>query len=169
MILTGLKKKMPWSFKQGERIKFMEQYMWIVWLAVFVISILIEATTMELVSIFFCAGSLVALIVSFIPGVGWWVEVILFVVISGASLLGLRPLMNKILKKQKRDTNIDELIGKKGLMIKGCDELNHGEIKVNGVIWTAISENDEIAIEANSKVVIVGVIGNKLVVKKEGQ
>ena len=147
----------------------MEQYMWIVWLVVFVIAIVVEATTMELVSIFFCAGSLVALIVSFIPGVQWWIEVILFVVISGASLLGLRPLMNRILKKQKRDTNIDELIGKKGLMIKGCDELNHGELKVNGVIWTAISEDDDIAIKENEKVIIVGVIGNKLVVRKEGK
>ena len=147
----------------------MEQFMWIIWLAVFVIAIIIEATTAELVSIFFCAGALVSLIVSFIPGVNWWVEVILFVIISGASLLGLRPLMNKFLNKEKRDTNIDEMIGKKGLMIKGCDELNHGEIKVNGVIWTAMSEDEKVEIKANEKVVIVGVNGNKLIVKKEGK
>ena len=147
----------------------MEQYMWIVWLGVFVVSIIIEATTAELVSIFFTAGSLVALIISFIPGVSWWIEVILFVVISGASLLALRPLMNKLLRREKRSTNVDELIGKKGLLIKGCDELNHGEIKVNGVIWTAVSEDDKVNIPEGDKVTIVGVIGNKLVVKKEGK
>lgn len=147
----------------------MEQFMWIVWLVVFVIAIIVEATTAELVSIFFCAGALVSLIVSFIPGVNWWIEVILFVIISGASLLGLRPLMSKFLNKEKRDTNIDEMIGKKGLMIKGCDELNHGEIKVNGVIWTAMSADEKEEIKENEKVVIVGVNGNKLIVKKEGK
>ena len=147
----------------------MEQYMWIVWLGVFVVSIIIEATTAELVSIFFTAGSLVALIVSFIPGVSWWIEVILFVVISGASLLALRPLMNKFLKREKRSTNVDELIGKSGLMIKGCDDINHGEIKVNGVIWTAVSDDDKVAIPEGERVTIVGVNGNKLIVKKEGK
>ena len=146
----------------------MEQYMWILWLVVFVISILVEAVTAELVSIFFCAGSLVALIVSFIPGVDWWVEVVLFVVISGASLLGLRPLMKKFLNKEKRATNVDEMIGKRGVMLKGCDEFNPGEIKINGVVWTAINLVDVEEIKVGEKVVIVGVDGNKLIVKKEG-
>ena len=144
----------------------MEQYMWIVWLAVFVISIIIEATTAELVSIFFAAGSVIALIISFIPGVEWWIELVVFVVVSGATLLGLRPLVNKLLKKEKRNTNVDEMIGKKGVMIKGCDELNYGEIKVNGVIWTAMSEDPKEAISENEVVIITAIQGNKLVVKK---
>lgn len=147
----------------------MEQYMWIVWLVVFVASIVIEAVTAELVSIFFCAGSLVALIVSFIPGVSWWIEVVLFVVISGASLLGLRPLMKKFLNKEKRATNVDEMIGKRGVMLKGCDEFHPGEIKLNGVTWTAINLVDNEEIKENEKVVIVGIDGNKLIVKKEGK
>ena len=147
----------------------MEQYMWIIWLVVFVVSIIIEAVTAELVSIFFCAGSLVALIISFIPGVDWWVETVLFVVISGASLLGLRPLMKKFLNKEKRATNVDEMIGKRGIMLKGCDEMHPGEIKFNGVVWTAINLVDNEEIKENEKVVIVGVDGNKLIVKKEGK
>ena len=142
--------------------------MWIIWLAVFVISIVIETATAELVSIFFCAGSLVALIVSFIPGVSWWVEVVLFVVISGASLLGLRPLMKKFLNKEKRATNVDDMIGRRGVMLKRCDEFHPGEIKINGVVWTAINLVDVEPIEADEKVVIVGIDGNKLIVKKEG-
>lgn len=144
----------------------MFEYMWAIWLGVFVLSIVVEALTAELVSVFFACGSLIALIISFIPGVPWWVQIVVFVVISGASLLGLRPLVNKVLKKEKRMTNVDEMIGKRGIMIKGCDELNYGEIKVNGVIWTAISVDEKIAINANEVVEIVAVNGNKLVVKK---
>ena len=140
--------------------------MWAIWLGVFVLSILIEALTAELVSVFFACGSLIALIISFIPGVPWWVQIVVFVVISGASLFGLRPLMSKVLNKEKRKTNVDEMIGKKGIMIKGCDELNYGEIKVNGVIWTAVSADEKETINANEVVIIVAVKGNKLVVKK---
>lgn len=144
----------------------MEQYMWVVWLVVFVLAIIIEATTSELVSIFFAAGALMALVISLIPNVAWWVELIVFVVVSGVSLLGLRPLMHKLLNKEKRDTNIDEIIGKKGIIIKKVDELNYGEIKVNGVIWTAISAEEKDVINENEIVTIVAVKGNKLVVKK---
>ena len=144
----------------------MEQYMWAVWLGVFVLSIIIEAATAEVVSIFFAAGSVIALIISFIPGVTWWIELIVFVVISGAALLGLRPLANRFLKREKRSTNVDEMIGKKGVMIKGCDELNYGEIKVNGVIWTAVNEDSSKPINENEVVEIVAIQGNKLVVKK---
>ena len=147
----------------------MEEYMWIIWLAVFVLSIIIEATTAELVSIFFAAGSLVALIISFIPKVDWWIETVIFVVISGVSLLGLRPLMNKLLKREKRNTNIDEMIGKKGIMIKEYDEFNYGEIKVNGIIWNAVNVIEKETIKANEVVTIVGVQGNKLIVRKENQ
>ena len=144
----------------------MEQYMWAVWLGVFVLSIIIEATTAELVSIFFAAGSVIALIISFIPGVEWWVQLIVFVVISAVALLGLRPLANRLLKKEKRNTNVDEMIGRKGVMIKGCDELNYGEIKVNGVIWTAVSEDSREPILEGEVVEIVAIQGNKLIVKK---
>ena len=144
----------------------MEQYMWAVWLGVFVLSIIIEAATAEVVSIFFAAGSVIALIISFIPGVTWWIELIVFVVISGAALLGLRPLANRFLKREKRSTNVDEMIGKKGVMIKGCDELNYGEIKVNGVIWTAVNEDSSKPINENEVVEIVAIQGNKLVVRK---
>ena len=147
----------------------MEQYMWIVWLVVFVLAVIIEATTAELVSIFFAVGAAITLIISFIPGVTWWIELIVFVVVSGASLLGLRPLMHRFLAKEGRRTNIDEMIGKKGLMIKGCDELNYGEIKVNGVIWTAMNENEKEPINEKEVVTIVAVKGNKLVVRKEGK
>lgn len=145
----------------------MEQYMWIVWLVAFALAIIIEAATTELVSIFFAIGSLVSLIISFIPGVNWWIEIIVFVVVSGASLLGLRPLMTKFLNREKRSTNVDELIGKKGTMAKCYNENSFGEIKVNGVVWTAVNEDEGEEIKEGEKVTIVAINGNKLIVRKD--
>jgi len=144
----------------------MEAYMWIVWLAIFIVAIIIEAAGPELISIWFVAGSLVAMILSFIPGIPWWVEAITFVVISVLTMLFIRPLIAKFTKTNKIDSNIDEIIGKKALMIKSCDELNYGELKLNGTIWTACSSENEISIPEGAMVEVVAVSGNKLIVKE---
>ena len=82
----------------------MAEYLWIVWLSIFVVALIVETGTTELVSIFFAFGALIAMIISFIPGVEWWVQLIIFVVLSGVSLAALRPVVKKYLNKEKRDT-----------------------------------------------------------------
>lgn len=143
----------------------MEAYLWIIWLSIFVLAIIIEAITSDLTSIWFAGGAMIALIISFIPGVAWWIQVIVFIVISTVMILGLRPLAKKLLKKNITSSNIDEMAGKKGIMIKGYDELNHGEVKINDVVWTAINADESKAIPQGTKVVVVAVNGNKLIVR----
>ena len=64
----------------------MLEYMWIIWLAVFLLALVIEGISSEIVSIWFALGALIALLASLIPGVEWWIQLILFVVISVATL-----------------------------------------------------------------------------------
>ena len=143
----------------------MLEYMWVVWLSIFVVALIIEATTTELVSVFFAFGAVIAMIISFIPGVEWWVQLIVFVVLSGASLAALRPLVRKYLNKEKRDTNVDEFIGKK---VNVIDLNNDGipEVKLNGLIWRIEPVDEEDKIAVGDKVEIVTIKGNKLVVRK---
>lgn len=143
----------------------MVEYLWIVWLSVFVIGLIIETGTTELVSVFFSFGALIAMIISFIPGVEWWVQLIIFVVLSGASLAALRPIVKKYLNKEKRETNVDEYIGKKANVI---DVNNDGypEVKLNGLIWRIEAVDEEEKIEVGEKVEIVTIKGNKLIVRK---
>lgn len=143
----------------------MEAYLWIIWLSIFVLAIIIEAITSDLTSIWFAGGAMIALIISFIPDVAWWIEVIVFIVISTVMILGLRPLAKKLLKTNITNSNIDEMAGKKGIMLKGYDELNHGEVKINDVVWTAIGADESKAIPQGTKVVVVAVNGNKLIVR----
>ena len=144
----------------------MEQYMWIIWLAIFVLAIVIESLSADLVTIWFALGGMIALIISFIPGVSWWIELIVFMVISVVTLLCLRPVATRLLKRNIVNSNIDEMIHKKGKMIKACDEINHGEVKINGVVWTAISSDEHQTIKEGSVVEVLAVDGNKLVVKE---
>lgn len=144
----------------------MEQYLWIVWLGIFVVALIIEATTAELVSIFFGFGALVAMIISFIPGVDWWIELVVFVVISGVSLFALRPLVKRVLNKQSRTTNIDSFIGKKHV-VSGANSLGYKEVKINGITWTVENINEEEPLEVGDKVQVVNIRGNTLLVRKE--
>ena len=81
----------------------------VVWLVIFVVSVIIEACTTELVSIWFSAGSIIALILSAIPNVPFYIPIIVFIVISLTLLLCLRPIIKKMLNKNTLNSNIDEI------------------------------------------------------------
>lgn len=144
----------------------MEQYMWIIWLSLFIIMIIVEASGPALVSIWFAFGALIALIVSFIPGVTWWIELIVFVTISIATLLALRPIFKKYFKRNVVHTNIDSFIGKKGYVIEDITYLKPGAVKIGDVSWTAIPLNEKEEIKENEIIEVVSLNGNKLIVKK---
>ena len=106
-----------------------EQYMWIIWLVLFVAMLIIEAIGPALVSIWFALGAVIALILSFIPEVAWWIEVIVFVVISIATLLALRPILKRYIKRNNYNTNIDSFTGKRGYVIEDITYLRPGAVK----------------------------------------
>ncbi|MDD3842733.1 MAG: NfeD family protein [Candidatus Izemoplasmatales bacterium] len=134
----------------------------IIWFAIVIFAGVIEASTMDLTSIWFAAGALVALIVSlFVPD--FIVQVVIFVIISAALLLSLRPIFTRYLKKNDIKTNADRLIGKTAVCSKAITDGERGEVRIDGKIWTAIS-NDDIII--GEKVEVLGIEGVKLVVKK---
>ena len=143
-----------------------ENYMWIIWLVLFVAMLIVEASGPALVSIWFSFGAIVALILSFIPGVEWWIEVIVFVVISVATLLALRPVLRKYIKRNKYNTNIDSFTGKRGSVIEDMTYLRPGAVKIGDVSWTAIPANKDETIVENEIIEVVAVNGNKLIVKK---
>ena len=144
----------------------MEQYMWIIWLALFVIMIIIEASGPALVSIWFSVGALLALIVSFIPGVAWWIEIIVFLVVSTACLIALRPICKRYFKRNTLNTNVDSFVGKRGYVIEDIEDLKPGAVKIGDVSWTAVPTDKKAKILENKIIEVVAVNGNKLVVKK---
>lgn len=143
-----------------------EQYMWIIWLVLFVLALVIEAIGTDLVSIWFAFGAIIALIASLVPDVSWWIELIIFLVVSLGSLAALRPLIHRYLRKNTTTSNVDSIVGQKGLLISRIDLLHRGEVKINDVIWTAIASKETETIEKGSVVKVLAVSGNKLIVTK---
>jgi membrane protein implicated in regulation of membrane protease activity len=144
----------------------MEQYLWIIWLAIFALAVIIEASGPNLVSIWFAIGSLVSLIISFIPGVAWWIQVIVFVVLSVVSFIALRPIFKRFMKHNLFNTNIDSYTGKKGIVVEEITLLNPGSVKIGDVKWSAIPLDEKEKFNVNDVVEVVAINGNKLIVKK---
>lgn len=143
----------------------MEGYMWIIWLSLFVIALVIEAFTAEIVTVFFAGGALVTLVISFIPNVPLWVEIVVFVVVSAALLASLRPLFKKYFIRDTVKSNIETIVGKKGRLTKGIDMLDSGVVLIGDVEWTAIANEDNAIMKEGETVEVVAVQGNKLIVK----
>lgn len=142
----------------------MENIMVWIWLAVTVIAIVVEIITPELVSLWFAIGGIVGIAFSFIPGLPWWGEIIIFAVLSMILLLSLRPVLSKYLKRKSLATNVDRLIGQDIRMITQADFDNLGTAKIGDVVWSVKSENQS-SLMADEIVRIVAVDGNKLIAR----
>ena len=144
----------------------MEEWMWLVWLIFAVAALIIEASTEAIVSIWFCVGAPISFAISFIPGVPYWGEIIIFVGVSLISFFLMRPFIKKwTAKKEKTRGYIDNLVGKKGIVLTKVDSLQSGEIEVNGMTWTASTLTNE-TFEEGEVARVVSVAGNKLFIDK---
>ncbi len=111
------------------------------WLVIMVVFLLMEAGTVTLVSIWFAAGALAALIASML-GAELWLQLTLFFVVSGALLAALRPMARKFFKPRITKTNVDALTGTQGYVTVDIDNLNaQGQVKLGAMEWTARSSD----------------------------
>ncbi len=145
----------------------MEMSMAIVWLAIAIVLSIIELTTMGLVTIWFAAGALVALLLSLV-GAPFLLQLAAFLVVSVAVLLLVRPLATKYVNKNATKTNIDAVVGRKLVVKKEIDNLKGtGKIDMDGSTWLAVSSVDNIVIPEGAIVRVVKVSGAKLIVERE--
>ena len=147
----------------------LDYYMLYVWLGVFVVALIVEGVTTELVSVWFAVGALVALPFGFFKE--FWISIIVFVVVSTVALIFTRPIVRRITQRRERKTNVDDVIGKKLKTITDITKFDAGEVKLNGIVYTAIlRDNDEKTISKDKIVEVVSIKGNRLVVKEiEGE
>ena len=136
-----------------------------IWVALLAAFIIIEASTAQLLTIWFAVGSLAALISTFITD-NIIIQVIVFVVVSAIALAVTRPLVKKMTKAQKQPTNADMYIGKEAVVTEDINNLEaKGLVKVGGSIWTARTEVDNYTIPAGSHVTVIKIEGVKLIVR----
>ena len=135
------------------------------WLAAAIILAIVEANTVQLVSIWFAAGALAAMVPA-ILGLSFTVQFAVFTVVSILTLAVTRPFVRKKLTVQKVETNSRALIGKVGKVIQPIDNLmSQGRVAVDEIDWSARSEDGK-PIPAGEEVLIKEIQGVKLIVER---
>ena len=136
------------------------------WAAALVVFLIVEAVTAGLVSIWFVFGSLVALICAAL-GAAVWLQIFWFVIVSVATLVLTRPLVKRYVDSRSVATNADRSIGRAAVVTERIDNLAAtGAVKLDGVVWTARSTDDAVAIETDERVTVRAIEGVKLIVER---
>ena len=135
----------------------------IIWLIALVVFAVAEAATVQLVSIWFAAGSLAAFITSLCHG-PVWLQAVLFLIVAIAALFLTRPLIKKHLNAQVKPTNADRVTGMACRVTEDIDNIAAtGAVSVQGKIWTARSKTGQ-PFKEGDLVRAVAIEGVKLIV-----
>ena len=135
----------------------------VVWLCLAGVFLFVEANTVALVSAWFAGGALAAMAAALL-GADVSLQVVLFVAVSGLLLALLRPILRRFIMPKQVKTNIDAIIGTKGLVLQEINnDLSQGKVKLDAMEWTARSTNGEV-LAPGTQVVVERIEGVKLIV-----
>ncbi|MGN1145359.1 MAG: NfeD family protein [Acetatifactor sp.] len=136
----------------------------IIWLIIVAVMVVIEIITLGLTTIWFGIGAVGAAVAAWM-GYGIWVQLVVFAVLSVVAMALCRPFAIRYLNRDKEKTNVENVVGKTVVVSKKIDnEMASGEVKLNGIEWTARSEDGRV-IPENERVTVTAVEGVKLIVK----
>lgn len=115
----------------------------LIWLILMVAFLFVEGNTVTMVSLWFGAGALAALIAA-LCGAQLWLQVVIFFAVSIALLAALRPLARKYFTPKLTPTNVDSVIGSVGIVTTDIDNIAaQGQVKLASMEWTARSSSGD--------------------------
>ena len=141
---------------------------WALWLIVGIISVIIEIFDPAFFFLALGVGAIATSLLSITPFIrnSLFGQLLIFAVLSFVTFLLMRKLGKKVLADSGVETNVYALKGQTGIVTQTIQPQARGRVKVGGEEWSAICEDDS-EIEVGSRVVVLGIDGNKLIVKKE--
>ena len=141
--------------------------MTVFWLIAMVVLLVVEGIIPGLVSIWFAAGALVALLAALL-GAPLWLQIALFLVASLVLLLLTRPLATKYVNSRTTPTNADRIIGRDCVVTERIDNLRGtGAVSVDGKVWTARLDTVDGCVPVGTIVKAARIEGVRLIVSKQ--
>ena len=133
------------------------------WLVVILILIIAEASTVNLVSIWFIGSGSISLILSLFVD-NFLLQFGVFVLLGLLLLVTTRPIISKFMRFRRENTNLDRVIGMVAKVTEDITKDEIGEVKVDGKKWSAISKDNLLI---GDEAVVTKIDGVKLVVRKK--
>ena len=131
---------------------------WILWLVLFLGLAAVETLTLDLFFVMMAMGALAAMISTFL-GAAFFLQVIIFCVVSLLMVLVVRPVALKHLKRGSPDqlSNVDRLIGESALTLDVVTG-ESGTVKIGGDTWSARTLDGSL-IQAGERVAVTRIDG----------
>lgn len=135
---------------------------WLIWLVIVILLGLVEAATVNLVSIWFIASGIITLFLSLFVS-SFVMQFAVFVILGIVFLIATRKKLLDYQTEEDTKLNLERVIGMEGIVTQKITKNEIGEVKVDGKLWSAVSNT---SIKENEPVLIKGIDGVKLVVEK---
>lgn len=141
------------------------------WAAVFVMFVIAELATVQLISVWFALGALVTMIFTAIfEGTTLLSQLGVFILVSGVFLIITFPWLKKRRTKGHVSTNQELYVGMTATVIEEIDrDKGTGRVRLSGVDWNAVPHEDGQIIPENSIVIIEKVMGTRLSVSLKSE
>jgi membrane protein implicated in regulation of membrane protease activity len=120
----------------------MNEYLPILWLIITVGLVVLEASTYQLVAIWFAIGGLFAMLAAVFGLCAFQGQLAIFTLVSLAALIATRPFIKKVLAVKKTPTNADRIIGQQAVVLQAISPLKKGRIHVSGLDWSAAADEE---------------------------
>lgn len=141
-----------------------EVNMTVLWLIAMIVLLIVEGVVPGLVSIWFAAGALAALLMA-LWGLPLWVQFLVFMVVSLVLLFLTRPLAKKYVNSRVTPTNADRIVGTDCVVTEEIDNLQGtGAVMADGKDWTARMDNRDGKAPKGSVVKVLRIEGVRLIV-----
>ena len=139
---------------------------WFIWLVVAGVFTIVEIATVGFFIIWFGVAALLTAIFSLFMPEAFLVQVVFWAITSVLLVLFTKRFTDKV-KPETTATNVYSIIGKRAVVTTKINNENAtGQIKVDGDVWSAKTENYDEVIEAGEHVEILRIDGVKVIVKK---
>ena len=137
------------------------------WAILVILFVIVEIFTIQLVSIWLAAASLVTMFCVYFFNIPITGQLGIFIASSIVFLALTWPLMKKWRDRKHLDTNVGREINKKAKVIEDIDLDNGtGRVTLDGVDWSALSADGSF-IPKGSVVIVKAINGTKLTVELE--
>lgn len=132
------------------------------WLIIIILLSIIEAFTINLVSIWFIVSGIITLVISLFTN-NIIIQIAVFILLGVILLLSTKNILQKYLTSKNEKTNYDRIIGMNGIVTEKITKNTIGEVKVDGKLWSAYADK---TIQKDSIVEVLEINSTKIKVKE---
>lgn len=146
-------------------IEYFQANLWQFWALIGVLCLILELTSGDFFIMCFSIGAFITAVVA-ACGTSFTLQLIVFAVASLLCLLFVRPVALKYFhrKDPNRPSNVDAMVGRRGIVTEAIAEKGYGRVKIDGDSWKACGI-DDMAIDKDSRVEVTAIDSTIITVK----